>query len=118
MDTSTSCNSTSTSAPVKLELRLLYRCSLSAFRFDMTRFRVAFVWIRSIPTAHVTTVTCPYNELSGVYVCTFRCTRTRFQFKKPLPGEHSSEHFYCLRTHFQAFMNLVDIFSPIYRSPS
>src|SRR4029434_5054459 len=30
MDISTSCNSTSTSAPVKLDLRLLDRCSLSA----------------------------------------------------------------------------------------
>ena len=31
----------------------------------MTRFRVAFVWIRSIPTAHVTRVACPYKELTG-----------------------------------------------------
>src|SRR4029434_7568604 len=46
----------------------------------------------------------------GVYVCKSWCTRTRFQFKKPLPGEHSSEHFCCLRTHFQAFMNLAEIF--------
>src|SRR4029434_3789574 len=38
-----------------------------------------------------------------------RCTITRFQFKKPLPGEHSSEHC-CVRTHFQVFMNLADIF--------
>src|SRR4029434_9167762 len=46
----------------------------------------------------------------GVYVCKFRSTRTRFQFKKTLPGEHSSEHFCCLRTHFQAFMNLAEMF--------
>ena len=63
MDTSTSCYSTSTSAPLKLDLRLL---DGAAFRFDMTRFRVA--WIRSILTAHVTTVACPYKELSG-HVC-------------------------------------------------
>src|SRR4029434_7339671 len=31
----------------------------------MTRFRVAFAWIRSIPTAHVTMVACPYKELAG-----------------------------------------------------
>src|SRR4029434_5541034 len=47
----------------------------------------------------------------GVYVCKSRCTRTRFQFQKPRPGEHSSEHFCCVRTHFQAFMNQAEIFS-------
>src|SRR4029434_5281798 len=31
----------------------------------MTRLRVAFVLIRSIPTAQVTTVACPYKELAG-----------------------------------------------------
>ena len=46
----------------------------------------------------------------GVYVCKSRCTRTRFQFKKTLPGEHSSEHFCCVGTHVQAFMNLVEVF--------
>ena len=45
----------------RLDLRLL----VLAFRFDMTRFRVAFTWIRSIPTAHVTRVACPYKELAG-----------------------------------------------------
>ena len=34
----------------------------------------------------------------------------RFQFKKTLPVEHSSEHFCCVGTHFQAFMNLSDVF--------
>src|SRR4029434_10961776 len=47
----------------------------------------------------------------GVYVCKSRCTRTRFQFQKPRPGEHSSEHIGCVRTHFQAFMNQAEIFS-------
>src|SRR4029434_8824115 len=46
----------------------------------------------------------------GVYVCKLRSTRTRFQFKKTLPVEHSSEHFCCVGTHFQAFMNLADVF--------
>ena len=46
----------------------------------------------------------------GVYVCKFRSTRTRFQFKKTLPVEHSPEHFCCIGTHFQAFMNLSDVF--------
>ena len=44
-----------------LDLRLL----VLAFRFDMTRLRVAFVWTRYIPTAHVTTVACPYKVLAG-----------------------------------------------------
>src|SRR4029434_1309182 len=47
----------------------------------------------------------------GVYVCKFRSTRTRFQFKKTLPGEHSPENFCCVGPHFQAFMNLADVFS-------
>ena len=33
-----------------------------------------------------------------------------FNFKKILPGEHSSEHFCCVGTHFQAFINLADVF--------
>src|SRR4029434_1655356 len=45
-----------------------------------------------------------------VYVCKSRCTRTRFQFKKTLPGEHSSEHFCWIGTHFQAFMNFAEVF--------
>src|SRR4029434_9148917 len=51
------------------------------------------------------------SSCRGVYVCKFRSTRTRFQFRKTLPVEHSSEHFGCIGTHFQAFMNLVDVFS-------
>ena len=46
----------------------------------------------------------------GVYVCKFRSTRTRFQFKKTLPGEHSPENFCCVGPHFQACMNLADVF--------
>src|SRR4029434_2703476 len=46
----------------------------------------------------------------GVYVCKFRSTRTRFQFKKTLPGEHSPEKFCCVGPHFQACMNLADVF--------
>src|SRR4029434_6733321 len=46
----------------------------------------------------------------GVYLCKFRSTRTRFQLKKTLPVEHTSEHFCCVGTHFQAFMNLADVF--------
>src|SRR4029434_7983381 len=44
------------------------------------------------------------------YVCKFRSTRTRFQFKKTLPGEHSPENFCCVGPHFQACMNLADVF--------
>ena len=46
----------------------------------------------------------------GVYVCKFRSTRTRFQLKHFFPGEHSSENFCCVGTHFKAFMNLADVF--------
>ena len=45
-----------------------------------------------------------------MYVCKFRSTRTRFQFKKTLPGEHSPENFCCVGPHFQACMNLADVF--------
>src|SRR4029434_8077169 len=103
MDTSTSCNSTSTSAPVKLDLRLLDRCSLSALtplayellscRFGQFRLHTS-LRLRAL-----------IRSWRGVYVYKSRCTRTHFQFKKPLPGEHSSEHFCCVGTHFQAFMN-------------
>ena len=51
-------------------------------------FRFNIAWIRSIPTAHVTAVACPYKELAG-RVCM---------------------HFGCVRTHFQVFMNLAEIF--------
>src|SRR4029434_254991 len=108
MHTSTSCNSTSTSAPVKLDLRLLERCTLSALTclafelhsrgFDRVRLSTSLRLCALI------------RSWRGVYVCKFRCTRTRIQFKKPLPGEHSSEHFCCVRTHFQASMNSADMF--------
>src|SRR4029434_4024824 len=102
MDTSTSCNSTSTSAPVRLDLRLLDRCSLSALTlvdsvdFDCTRY---YGWV-------------PLGALSwrGVYLCKSRCTRTRVQFKNPHSGEHCREHFGCVRTHFQPFMNQAESF--------
>ena len=70
------------------EVRSAFTQPVLAFRFDMTRFRLAFAWIRSILTAHVM-VACPYKELAGVYVCKSRCTRTRVQFKNPHSGEHS-----------------------------
>src|SRR4029434_6854782 len=108
MDTSTSCNSTSTSAPVKLDLRLLDRCSLSALtplayelllcRFGRFRLHTS-LRLRAL-----------IRSWRGVYICNSRCTRTRFQFKKTLPGKLSSEHFCCVGTHFQAFMNLAEVF--------
>src|SRR4029434_660696 len=108
MDTSTSCNSTSTSAPVKLDLHLLDRCPLSALTwlaFDLLsrgfgRFRLhTSLRLRAL-----------IRSWQGVYVCKFRSMRTRFQFKKTLPGEHSPEHFCCVGPHFQAFRNLADVF--------
>src|SRR4029434_6566040 len=108
MDISTSCNSTSTSAPVKLDLRLLDRRPLSALTwlaFDLLshgfgRFRLhTSLRVRAL-----------IRSWAGVYLCKSRCTRARFQFKKPHLGEHSLEHFCCVRTHFQAFMNLADMF--------
>src|SRR4029434_7172125 len=47
------------------EVRYAFTRPVLAFCFDMTRFRVDFAWIRSIPTAHVTTVACLYKELAG-----------------------------------------------------
>ena len=44
------------------EVRSAFTKPVLAFRFDMT---VAFTWIRSILTAHVTMVACPYKELAG-----------------------------------------------------
>ena len=73
----------------------------------MTRLRVAFAWtLRCMSLRLRALIRC----WRGVYVCKSRCTRTRFQFKKTLPGEHSSEHFWCVGTHVQAFMNLVEVF--------
>src|SRR4029434_6343382 len=77
MDTSTSCNSTSTSAPVKLDLRLLDWCSLSTFELlshGFGRFRLhTSLRLRAL-----------IRSWWGVYVCKFRCTSTRVQFKKTL----------------------------------
>src|SRR4029434_9265529 len=108
MDTSTSCNSTSTSAPVQLDLRLLDRRSHSPWtclayellscRFGQFRLHTS-LWLRAL-----------IRSWQGVYVCKFRSTRTRFQFKKTLPGEHSPENFCCVGPHFQACMNLSDVF--------
>ena len=107
MDTSTFCNSTSTSALVKLGLCLLDRCSLSALTWlafelhlrGFGRFRLhTSLRLRAL-----------IRSWRGVYVCKSRCTRTRFQFKKPHSGEHSWEHFGCVWMHFQAFMNLAEI---------
>src|SRR4029434_1168022 len=64
------------------------------------RFRLhTSLWLRA-----------PIRSWQGVYVCKFRSTRTRFQFKKTLPGEHSPEHFCCVGPHFQACINLADVF--------
>src|SRR4029434_10092155 len=115
MDTSTFCDSTSTSAPLKLGLRLL-TCTppVYAFRFDMTVDCVAFELLscrfgrfRLHTSLRLRAL---IRSCRGVYVCKFRGMRTRFQFNKTLPVEHSSEHFCCVGTHFQAFMNLLDVF--------
>src|SRR4029434_10606782 len=109
MDTSTFCNSTSTSAPVKLGLRLLDRCSFSCFDMTVT-FKVlscGFCRFRLHTSLRLRALA---RSWQGVYVCKFRSTRTRFQFKKTLPGEHSPENFCCVGPHFQACMNLADVF--------
>src|SRR4029434_4706057 len=83
MDTSTFCNSTSTSAPVKLGLRLLDRCSL-CHDFES---EVAFAL--PVECAQVA-IACPYKELAGRF-----CMQVQ------------------LRTHFQAVMNPAEIFSEV-----
>src|SRR4029434_6646913 len=111
MDTFSFCHSTSTAAPMKLGLRLLTCAPLVfAFRFDLTVDCVAFAWILSILTAHVTMLRALIRSWRGVYVCESRCTRTRVQFKNPHSWEHWGEYFGCVRTHFQAFMNQAEIF--------
>src|SRR4029434_4018378 len=115
MDTSTFCDSTSTSAPVKLGLHLL-TCAppAFAFRFDMTVDCVALELLsRGFGRFRLHTslrLRALIRSWQGVYVCKFRSTRTRFQFKKTLPGEHSPENFCCVGPHFQACMNLADVF--------
>src|SRR4029434_11113111 len=108
MDTSTSCDSTSTSAPVKLDLHLLDRCPLSALTWlafgllsrGFGRFRLhTSLRLRAL-----------IRSWQGVYLCKSRCTRTRVQFKNPHSGEHCREHFGCVRTHFQPFMNQAESF--------
>src|SRR4029434_1979740 len=71
---------------------------LLSCRFGRFRLHTS-LWLRAL-----------IRSWQGVYVCKFRSTRMRFQFKKTLPVEHSSEHFCCVGTHFQAFMNLSDVF--------
>src|SRR4029434_5987150 len=91
------------------EVRSAFTRPVLAFRFDMTWFRVAFTWIRF--RLHTSLrLRALIRSWQGVYVCKFRSTRTRFQFKKTLPGEHSPENFCCLGPHFQACMNLADVF--------
>src|SRR4029434_6716953 len=108
MDTSTSCNSTSTSAPVKLDLRLLDRCSLSALTplaYELLSCRFGRFRLHTLLRLRAL-----IRSWRGVYVCKSRCTRTRVQFKNPHSGEHWGAHFGCVRTHFQAFMNQAEIF--------
>src|SRR4029434_1051954 len=105
MDTSTFCNSTSTSAPVKLGLRL----PVLVFRFDMILISLKLL-SRCLWRVHNLMIHPLICSCRCVSVCKFMCMRTLFQFKKTLPGEHSSEHFCCVGTHFQAFMNPVEVF--------
>src|SRR4029434_7056158 len=100
MDTYSSCNSTSTSALVKLDLRLLDQCSLSALTglaFELPlcgygRFRLhtSLLWRALI------------RSWRGVYVCKSRCTRTRFQFKKTLSGGAQLRTLLLRRTAFSS----------------
>src|SRR4029434_8258975 len=115
MDTSTFCDSTSTPAPVKLGLRLL-TCAPPgfAFRFDMTVDCVAYELLSCRFGRFRLHTSLRLRALirswQGVYVCKSRCTRTRFQFKKPHSGEHSSEPLSCVRKPFRAFINPAEVF--------
>src|SRR4029434_2639443 len=48
--------------------------------------------VDSDSTRHYGCVRALIRSWRGVFVCKFRSTRTRFQFKKTLPVEHSLEH--------------------------
>src|SRR4029434_6462832 len=110
MDTSTSCKSTSTSAPVKLGLCLLDQCSLCHFDMILISLKLLSCRFGRFRLHTSLRLRALIRSWQGVYVCKFRRTRTRFQFKKTLPGEHSPENFCCVGPHFQACMNLADVF--------
>src|SRR4029434_10431127 len=76
MDPSTSCNSTSTSAPVKLGLRL----PVLAFRFDMILISLKLL-LRCLWSVYTLQLHALIRSGRGVSVCKFRCMRTRVQFK-------------------------------------
>src|SRR4029434_1742847 len=65
---------------------------------------------RSIPIAHVTTVACPYKEQAGRLCLQIQVHENALSISETSSGEHSSEHFCCVRTHFQAFINPADMF--------
>ena len=62
MDTSKFSNITSTSAPVKLGLRLLDWCSLC---HDFESEVAIALPVESVDCAHVSSIACPYKELAG-----------------------------------------------------
>src|SRR4029434_5310293 len=87
----TKCNVSETACA--LPVYELLSCRIGRFRLHTS------LWLRAL-----------IRSWQGVYVCKFRSTRTRFQFKKTLPREHSPENFCCVGPHFQACMNLADVF--------
>src|SRR4029434_4990010 len=92
------------------EVRSVFTRPVFAFRFDMIlnslKLLSLCLWILRTSLR----LRALIRSWQGVYVCKFRSTRTRFQFKKTLSGEHSPENFCCVGPHFQACMNLADVF--------
>src|SRR4029434_606951 len=92
MDTSTFCNSTSTSAPVKLGLRLLCLPVFTGSILISLKLLLRCLW-----SVHKLQLHALIRSWRSVSVCKFRYMRARFQ----------------LRTHCQAFMNPAEIFSEV-----
>src|SRR4029434_1151564 len=84
MDTSTSCNSTSTSTPVKLDLRLLDQCSLSALtRLASELLSRGFGCFR----LHTSLRLCALiRSWQAVYVCRCRCVERALYLKTSSGG--------------------------------
>src|SRR4029434_8822583 len=112
---STPCNSTSTSVPVKLGLRLLAGAPpVFAFRADMILISLKllsrFLWIRC---ACCPVVACPYKELAGrlsMQIQVYVNARSIYESAFLIRGREHSRTLWRLRTHFHTFMNPAGIF--------
>src|SRR4029434_9312797 len=103
MDISTFCNSTSTSALVKLGLRLL-RLPVLAFCFDMILISlVAFVL--PVECSHIA-IACPYKELAGHFCMQVQVHENALSIKNTFTGVHESSGDLFLGWSFEVGKNI------------